>query len=92
MLLVPSSLALIHGVQPLSREIYRAALSLSLTVEKRMFSQQPSTSLFAGQSSQRAFFSAIMFLQHERATGTTWHRSHSEWHEAGFVLANERSS
>lgn len=51
-----------------------------------------STPLFAGQSSQGAFFSAAMFLQHERATGTPWHPSHSKCHEAGFVLANERSS
>lgn len=57
-----------------------------------MLSHQPFTSLFAGPSSQGAFFSAIMFLWHTMATVTTWHPSHSKWHEAAFVLVNERSS
>lgn len=74
------------------RDVWSSSMSLSLTVEKRMFSCQASTSLFTGQSNQGAFFSAIIFLQHGRATGTMWHASHSKWHEAGFVLANERSS
>lgn len=86
MLLVPSSLPLIHGVQPLNREIYQGPLSLSLTVENRMLSHQPSTSLFVDQSSQGAFFSAIKFLHHGMTTGIMCHPRHSKWHEAGFVL------
>lgn len=63
----------------------------SYQAEKRMLSHQPFTPLFAGWSSQGAFFSAIMFLWRVMATVTTWHPSHSKRHEAGFVLANERS-
>lgn len=70
------------------RDLLSSSKCLTLTVEKRMLSCQPPTSLLANPG---RIISAMKILQHERATRTMWHPSHSKWHEAGVVLTDERS-